>query len=114
MFLFFSAGPSYRYFVSPLFCIISFIIFVTVIINVINAFKGSAKYQATEVKRPSNIIDKRDKNNLGNIKYFITFEFEDGKRIELEVDEKTYNSIDIDSYGDLIYKGKEFISFRKY
>ncbi|WP_442600644.1 DUF2500 domain-containing protein [Paenibacillus sp. KN14-4R] len=69
--------------------------------------------------RPCKVVDKRTKVSGGSgessasTDYFITFEFEDGSRVELPIRTNQYGMIVVGDHGELTYQGTRFKSFNR-
>ncbi|MDQ0195581.1 DUF2500 domain-containing protein [Paenibacillus wynnii] len=83
--------------------------------------KGLSSYfsnNAAEITRQrSKIVDKRSEvwggsgDSSANTSHFITFEFEDHTRKELQVRSDQYGLITVGDQGELIYQGTRFKEF---
>ena len=69
------------------------------------------------------VIDKRSEtriyhntNNMGSshTDYYVTFEFNSGDRIELEMDGSEYGMLIKGDHGDLTFQGTRYLGFERY
>lgn len=109
----------------PIFFTIFFIIFIGALTyNIYTAIKTKrTNDNSPRLKVSANIVDKRNhithyntNNNMHTsyTNYYVTFEFESGDRLELEVDSNDYGYLVVGDYGDLEFQGTRFLSFTRY
>jgi Protein of unknown function (DUF2500). len=71
------------------------------------------------MQRPCRVVDKRTEvwggsgDSSANTSYYITFEFEDHTRIELQVRANQYGLIAVGDMGELMYQGTRFKEFNR-
>ncbi|WP_082926727.1 DUF2500 domain-containing protein [Paenibacillus tuaregi] len=91
--------------------------FLTVIIKGISTW--TSNNQAELLTRQCKIVDKRTKvwggsgDSSTNTSYFITFEFEDHTRKELQVKSSDYGILVVGDTGELTFQGSRFKGFTR-
>ncbi|MDY8024635.1 DUF2500 domain-containing protein [Paenibacillus polymyxa] len=89
-----------------------------IIMGIVKAIgEGLSNQAAEQVQRSCKIVDKRTRVRGGSgdfsasTYYYITFEFDGGERMELEVKDTDFGMIVIGDRGELHYKGTRFLEF---
>ncbi|WP_068496599.1 DUF2500 domain-containing protein [Paenibacillus kribbensis] len=78
---------------------------------------GLSNQAAELVQRSCKVVDKRTRVRGGSgdfsasTYYYITFEFDGGERMELEVKDTDFGMIVVGDCGELHYKGTRFVGF---
>lgn len=92
--------------------IIPAIVFVCKFIS--NKSKPLVEIKAKIISKRMEVTDKNLINDIDKVTlYYLTFEFEDGKRKEFKVKNKIYGILIEGDKGILKYQGSQFISFNK-
>lgn len=99
------------------FIVFGLIVFV-IIMGIVKTIGAGLSNQAAErVQRSCKVVDKRTRVRGGSgdfsasTYYYITFEFDGGERVELEVKDTDFGMIVIGDCGELHYKGTRFLEF---
>ena len=102
---------------NPLIIIFCLVVFGLIGYRLIKVFLEFSYNNSQKVlKREGKIIGKRMKvygENGAGTEYYITFEFEDGERLELKTKDKVYGLITEGDIGVLEYQGKRFLDFKR-
>ena len=102
---------------NPLVIIFCLVVFGLIGYRLIKVFLEFSYNNSKEVfKRQAKIIGKRMKvygENGTETEYYVTFEFEDGERLELKVKDKVYGLITNGDEGILEYQGRRFWNFER-
>ena len=114
-------GPSIFVQVVKTIIILGFIgAFIYFIVNAVGAAgKWSSNNASDLVTRPCKVVAKRSKvwggsgDFSANTDYFITFEFEDRSRLELQIRNEQYGLIVEGDVGEVSYQGTRFKHFER-
>ncbi|MCR8644359.1 DUF2500 domain-containing protein [Paenibacillus sp. N1-5-1-14] len=110
---------------TPIFIKIVFIIVILGIVTIITAgiVIGLRRYLSNNaaelLTRNTKVVDKRSKVSGGaressaSTYYYITFEFEDGSRVELPIRSDRFGMIVVGDRGELTYQGTRFKNFER-
>lgn len=112
---------------APAFFTVFEIIFAVVFIAVFAVIIISVKRTITEKKTNASlprisaavmVVGKRSSMSGGGessvrTRYFVTFQFDSGDRLELAVNSEAYGLIAESDYGNLTFRGTEFIGFER-
>lgn len=95
-------------------------IITVLIVTIVKGISTWSSNNASEVlRRPSKVIDKRTKvwggsgDSSAKTSYYLTFEFEDLSRIELQVKAEQYGLTVVGDTGELVYQGTRFKEFTR-
>lgn len=117
---------------SALFPILFLAVFAIILVTIISSLAAGAKQkrkndQSPRVTAPAKVVSKRMQvgrnehyhNDDGMMhgynysKYFATFEFEGGDRLELPVDGSDYGLLVEGDYGKLTFQGTRYLGFTR-
>ena len=107
-----------------LFTIVPILVIGIIVVMIISSIVRWSKNNASpRQNRPAKIVGKRPHtwggNHTGNMhagahtSYYVTFEFEDGERLELPVGAQAYGTIAEGDYGILTHQGSRYIDFQR-
>ncbi|MCF0117318.1 MAG: DUF2500 domain-containing protein [Bacilli bacterium] len=107
-----------------LFTIFFLFVFGIILFSIIYSFGKHVKEKKKNDNSPildinATAVDKREKINGGQhcqvqVRYYVTFEFDNGERCELEVKSYDYSMIVKGDEGTLSFQGTRFLSFDRY
>lgn len=83
-----------------------------------SAVRGMKNNAAPRLSVPARAVSRREAyhsrgDRRGWTQYFVTFEFESGDRMELEMEGEQYGMIVEDDQGQLTFQGSRFIAFNR-
>lgn len=96
-----------------------FVIGVFLYIIISGIARWSRNNASPRLNRPARIVSKRPHtwggsgNSSAHTSYYVTFEFEDGERLELPVRDQEYGMMAEGDYGILTHQGTRFIDFQR-
>ena len=101
-----------------LFILMFVLVFGTIVVTMVRGVVQWGRNNASpEISADATIVSKREafhrSNHHGYTTYYVTFEMEDGSRMELTVAGREYGQMREGDYGQLIFQGTRFKSFRR-